>query len=151
MSWNDISSNIPKNYWYYSYNLAGIWDTKLVGYDIDMWANHYGNVLLFLVASVLGIIATVCFSIVFNQNQIEAIGKDSLYYYGIHVIFVDIIVFLVNVIKANIGLIFPCWQILVTGISVLIVCFCVKKTLPLYKSVIDRLKRIYIRIITGNE
>jgi len=29
MSWNDISSNIPKNYWYYSYNLAGIWDLNL--------------------------------------------------------------------------------------------------------------------------
>ncbi len=25
MSWHDISSNIPKKYWYYSYNLAGIW------------------------------------------------------------------------------------------------------------------------------
>jgi len=30
MSWNDISSNIPKNYWYYSYNLAGIWVSKEV-------------------------------------------------------------------------------------------------------------------------
>lgn len=28
MPWNDISFNIPKNYWYYSYNLAGIWVLK---------------------------------------------------------------------------------------------------------------------------
>lgn len=67
---------------------------------IDMWGGTYGNFLYFLLQSGGGIIFAVAFSKMFSNKIIQNIGRNSIYYYGIHVVVINIL----NKILAHISI-----------------------------------------------
>ena len=64
---------------------------KVSGKQVDMYSNEYGNLLLFLLASFSGIAFTVVMSNFVSLRSIKFVGKNSLYFYGIHRIAITIL------------------------------------------------------------
>ncbi len=58
---------------------------------VGMWSNAYGNILYFVIASLTGILFIVTISNFIKIRCLAYIGKNSIFYYGIHIIFVEII------------------------------------------------------------
>ena len=59
---------------------------------IDMYSKAYGNPILFLIQTFLGIVGIIFLSKIFDKkNIISTIGKDSMYYYGMHNIIISTI------------------------------------------------------------
>lgn len=71
--------------------IIGYLNVRRCGVIIDMWSNKYGSLLLFATSALCGIIFTVVISQMINIKLLGFIGRNSLYYYGLHLIVIDVI------------------------------------------------------------
>lgn len=77
--------------------LFGNLNYKTMWYRCDMYYNWYGNGLFYILSAVSGIIFIISVSKLINKAAVlQAIGKNSLYYYGVHKIILDIIAYLIS-------------------------------------------------------
>ena len=115
---------------------------------IDMYSKSYENPILFLIQTFLGIAAIIFLSRIFDKkNIISIIGKDSMYYYGLHNI-------IISTINKN------CYQykfnwivnILLCFISLIFCIFILKKIKIYYDKIYEKI--LFIggkQVITKNE
>ena len=83
---------------------------------VDMYFNAYGNLVLFIIGAIAGIFGTLSFSEVIHSNWVMYIGRRTLYVYGIHVVFIE----LIDKIMIKCGFSFPItFGFLIKGIIVL--------------------------------
>lgn len=68
---------------------------RISGAAVDMYSNRYGNPILFLLASAAGIILIVGISKRLGKNAgiISHVGRNSLFYYGMNVLVINLIEF----------------------------------------------------------
>ncbi len=68
----------------------------VLGRTVGMWSNNYGNPVWFLIAAFAGIGFTVTIAQFINFKWLISVGKNSIFYYGIHIILVEIFVKVIN-------------------------------------------------------
>ena len=74
-----------------SYVIIGFLNIKFTGQSVDMWANSYGNILLFNLAAFLGSFFVISTSIVIRRiSVINYIGRNSLIIFSLHQIVMKI-------------------------------------------------------------
>ena len=115
---------------------------------IDMYSKAYGNPILFLIQTFFGISGIIFLSRMFDKkNIISIIGKDSMYYYGLHNI-------IISTINKN------CYQykfnwlvnIFLCFISLIFCIFILKKIKICYDKIYEKILCIGRKqIITKNE
>lgn len=57
---------------------------------VDWYSDCWGNPILFVIAAISGIIAVISISMLKNNKILVAVGKNSLMYYGLHRIVIDL-------------------------------------------------------------
>lgn len=57
---------------------------------VDWYSNAFGNPLVFCLSAISGTIAVVCFSSKIQIQALQELGKNSLVYYGLHRIIIDL-------------------------------------------------------------
>lgn len=65
---------------------------RVMGRTIGMWSNAYGTLPYFIISAFLGIAFTILVSNLINFKEIKIIGRHSIFYYGIHILFVQLLV-----------------------------------------------------------
>ena len=60
--------------------------------SVDWYSNAFGNPVLFLVASITGVLTVVFFCIQFKCSILTYIGKNSLLFYALHRIVIDLLI-----------------------------------------------------------
>ena len=109
------------------------------GKRVEMYSNDYGNYVLFILASLCGIIATIGLaniSSVTNNSLLNILGKESMYMYGSQLIFFSVM----NVILPKTG-IYSLGSIIQTAIGLAIsgiITFILLKMKPLYYFVLNK-------------
>ena len=68
---------------------------------VDWYSNSFGYIILFIIASISGVVAIVSFTVNTNQNNLIRdgllyLGRNSLVYYGFHRIIIDMTFVLYN-------------------------------------------------------
>lgn len=66
-----------------------IYNKMLTGQIVEMFANEYGNIFLFVITGFMGIFATISlskFPFLEKTKRVQQIGKDSTYYYAAQVL-----------------------------------------------------------------
>ena len=68
---------------------------------VDWYSNSFGNIMLFIIASISGVVAIVSFTINTNQYNLVRggliyLGRNSLVYYGLHRVIIDMTFVLYN-------------------------------------------------------
>lgn len=64
-------------------------NNRILSVGIDMSCNRYGNLIYFVVAALSGIAFIIAVSSCIHIEIIRKVGSKSIYYYGMHLIFVD--------------------------------------------------------------
>lgn len=87
----DILSKMASSKWIVMYIImvpVAYLNFKQSGQRIEMYANNYGNAVMFMIAAIAGVLGTIGLSKVFeNKKQLSELGKYSLYIYGMQNIF----------------------------------------------------------------
>lgn len=71
--------------------LLGFVNEHLFHIRVDMWANDYGDLVLFILSAVSGIIFSVSLMQMIHSRLLTYIGRYSLYYYGLHFIVIELV------------------------------------------------------------
>lgn len=71
-------------------------NNKVLGRTVGMWSNNYGNLLFFLIAAIMGIVFVVILSNIVRFKFVRKIGKNSIYFYGLHVVLIELMDILVE-------------------------------------------------------
>ena len=70
---------------------GAFWNFKFCGCRVEMYANQYGNFLVFLLVAFCGIFATIAVGKILEHAKfLQMLGTSSLYLYGAQLIFADI-------------------------------------------------------------
>lgn len=64
---------------------------KLLDRPVDMWSNVYGNAIFYLLAALSGILFALLVSSYLNWNVFVILGQRTIYYYGLHTIFIQVL------------------------------------------------------------
>lgn len=105
--------------------------------SIDMWGNRYGNPVFFLLEALGGIVFIIAVSKLIHMRWISRIGKNSLIYYGVHIVLVEAIELITIKIVAD-----SMWRYtgFVTGfIELAMVLFLIRLLLPAYKGILQKI------------
>lgn len=109
---------------------------KHMSMSIDMWGNRYGNPVFFLLEALGGIVFIIAVSKLIHMRWISRIGKNSLIYYGVHIVLVEAIELITIKIVAD-----SMWRYtgFVTGfIELAMVLFLIRLLLPAYKGILQK-------------
>lgn len=73
--------------------LAGWFNSRIVGTNVDLYYSRLGNPILYLVAAFGGIFAVVALCRMWNRSPeiIERIGRNTLHFYCIHQMLIDLL------------------------------------------------------------
>lgn len=74
---------------------------KYTGSGCGMWSSIYGNYLFYLIGALSGIAFTLSFSFMLKHGLLSEIGRRSIYYYGLHVILIQIFSAIVSKVFVN--------------------------------------------------
>ncbi len=105
----------------------------VLGRTVGMWSNNYGNLLYFLGGAVSGIISTVCLSKCVKNKVIEYIGKNSIFYYGMHIVLLEIGAYVTQYIP---GISYDIIAFTVSTAFVIVVLAVLNQLCPLYMKVL---------------
>lgn len=64
---------------------------RVLGRTVGMWSNNYGNFFFFLIAALSGIVFVIAVTNLVSVSIVRKIGSGSIYYYGTHIILVDLL------------------------------------------------------------
>ncbi len=63
---------------------------RILGRSTGMWSNNYGSLVYFVLAAASGIALIIIISGYIKLSPIKAIGSHSIYYYGLHILIVEL-------------------------------------------------------------
>lgn len=113
---------------------------KILSRTIGMWSNAYGNILYFLVAALSGtaFIIWLCMKIPFGKI-ISNIGKNSLIYYGIHIVFVQFFMMVIRKFASEQMLEQGIYQFIFGTVIVILTVIIVNFLCPVFKRIFSLL------------
>lgn len=114
---------------------------RFIKTNVDMYTSTYGHFLYYLLASTGGAILVILLCIKLHVKIIAQIGKNSLYFYGVHGIFIEVIGIIAYHIIPDVyenvwyGAIFA-------GIVVVLSTLIIYAFLPLYNKVLKKMQQL---------
>lgn len=109
---------------------------KVLSRTVGMWSNAYGNILYFLIAALSGtaFIIWLCMKIPFGK-VISNIGKNSLIYYGIHIVFVQFLMIVIRKFASEQMLNQEIYQLIFGTVIVIVTVIIVNFLCPIFKKI----------------
>lgn len=107
---------------------------RILGRTVGMWSNNYGNLIYFLGGAISGIVFAMCISNIFSIESIRSVGKNSIFYYGTHILVVEVLSIFVTRIP---GIQNEVVGFIVTTGMVIIILMLLRLFLPIYKKIYD--------------
>ena len=98
--------------------------------NVDWYSDRWGNPILFVIAAVSGTVAVISVSMLKNNKILVAIGKNSLMYYGLHRIVIDLMFVVYG--KLGIEIINTSWSAVGFALICVLVSVCVIAPLNLF-------------------
>lgn len=108
----------------------------VLGRTVGMWSNNYGNLIYFILGALSGIIFIVCLTQKKSNEYLQDIGRNSIFYYGIHIIILEATGYFTKFIPLL-------WNDIVAFVAsvclLVFTVFVLKRLYPLYKGIYDKI------------
>lgn len=120
---------------------VGFLNSYMFDTRVDMWSNDYGSLVLYLISAFSGIYFCITLSTIVKPNWLNYIGRYSLYFYGLHLMIVEVMTKVMNRVIDTSKVIDQYIAMFVTVLSVLLILNVLPKKMDGFiKKYSDRIK-----------
>ncbi len=119
-----------------------------LGRTVGMWSNHYGNLFYFTGGAISGIVFIICIARLIRCTVIQDIGIHSIFYYGLHIILVEALAYVLWRIP---GISYQVVAFVVCTMEVILVLVILKCVFPLYDRLYQYIHQHYKKMIRNEK